>query len=75
MIGGMSSLYRGFWATLVRDIPGSMAYYATYDILRSQFTRSGQDAGTLTTLFCGGNRLSIIEVRGLHITNAQEWLE
>ena len=36
--GGISSLYRGTGATLMRDIPGSMAYFGAYEAVKKMLT-------------------------------------
>ncbi|KAI0225752.1 carnitine transporter, partial [Massospora cicadina] len=36
---GLRSLYKGTTITLIRDVPGSMAYFATYDILKTLFSK------------------------------------
>ena len=35
--GGLRSLFRGSLATLARDVPGSMAYFGTYEILKRNY--------------------------------------
>lgn len=32
---GISGMYRGFWASAWRDVPGWAVYFASYDILKS----------------------------------------
>lgn len=34
--GGMKSLYKGTGATLLRDIPGTIAYFGTYELMKNQ---------------------------------------
>jgi solute carrier family 25 carnitine/acylcarnitine transporter 20/29 len=34
--GGVSSLYKGTFATLARDVPGAIAYFGTYEILKKK---------------------------------------
>lgn len=34
--GGLSSLYKGTFATLARDVPGAVAYFGTYEILKKK---------------------------------------
>jgi solute carrier family 25 carnitine/acylcarnitine transporter 20/29 len=53
--GGIRSLYRGTFATLLRDIPGNFAYFGTYETLKNKFIneKSGElNKGAI--LFCGG---------------------
>jgi solute carrier family 25 (mitochondrial carnitine/acylcarnitine transporter), member 20/29 len=45
--GGFTSLFRGSMATLARDIPGSMAYFGTYEILKRNYL-GGSTFGILT---------------------------
>lgn len=37
--GGLSSLYKGTFATLARDVPGAVAYFGTYEILKKKVRR------------------------------------
>lgn len=46
--GGIASLYKGFFATLVRDIPGSVAYFAAYEITKRLLTPKGHKQGDLS---------------------------
>lgn len=51
--GGMASIYRGTVATLMRDIPGSVAYFGVYEYLKGQLTTPGElNKGAV--LFAGG---------------------
>jgi solute carrier family 25 carnitine/acylcarnitine transporter 20/29 len=53
--GGIRSIYRGTAATLLRDIPASGAYLATYEFLVNKLSKG--DRSTLSpsiTLFSGG---------------------
>uniref|UniRef100_A0A7S2MNV6 Mitochondrial carrier protein n=1 Tax=Helicotheca tamesis TaxID=374047 RepID=A0A7S2MNV6_9STRA len=34
--GGVRSLYRGTMATLLRDVPGSMAWFGTYELIKKE---------------------------------------
>jgi len=38
--GGLSSLFKGWDATLLRDIPGSVAYFFVYEVMLALFGRS-----------------------------------
>jgi len=37
--GGMASLYKGTMATLVRDIPGTVAYFGTYELVKKELMK------------------------------------
>lgn len=51
--GGIRSLYRGTYATLARDVPGSVAYFAVYEWLKKKFNKPGElNKGAI--LFAGG---------------------
>jgi len=53
--GGISSIYRGVGATLLRDGPGSAAYFGSYELTRRLLTPKGSDSlNPLATLFAGG---------------------
>ena len=51
---GVRGLYKGTGLTLLRDVPGSVAYYAAYDLLKQAIGLTGVSEGPLTFLFCGG---------------------
>ena len=54
---GIRGVYRGTGATLLRDVPGSYAYFAGYEFVRRKFIPEGGDAGDLSPLvllFAGG---------------------
>lgn len=54
---GLRGLFRGTVATLWRDVPGSGAWFATYEIMRRSFLKEGQtvsDLHPLVSLFAGG---------------------
>lgn len=55
--GGLSSLYRGWEATLLRDIPGSIGYFGGYEGIKRLLTPSGQNPDELNafrTFVAGG---------------------
>ena len=55
--GGLSSLYRGTFATLLRDVPGSIAYFVGYEWIKKVLTPAGakpSDLSVPVTLFAGG---------------------
>mmetsp|Transcript_23870 Transcript_23870/g.37573 ORF Transcript_23870/g.37573 Transcript_23870/m.37573 type:complete len:349 (-) Transcript_23870:129-1175(-) len=37
--GGIQSLYKGTVATLARDIPGTVAYFGTYELIKRELTK------------------------------------
>lgn len=47
-IGGVRSLYRGYWITLAREIPGSAIYFSNYYYMRNFITSNLQNKSTLT---------------------------
>ena len=59
---GFGGLYKGFGALMLRDVPGWGVYFATYEILKTQFKiqeakKSGQDNSPLNMLikiWCAG---------------------
>lgn len=55
--GGIRSIYKGTAATLLRDIPGSFAYFAGYEWIKRSLTPAGEDPKNLNplkVLFAGG---------------------
>ncbi|KAI8874262.1 mitochondrial carrier [Ramicandelaber brevisporus] len=55
--GGIKSLYRGTVATLMRDVPGSVAYFGAYEVVKKLLTPEGSDPSQLkpgAILFAGG---------------------
>lgn len=51
IVGATKTLYKGTVATILRDAPGSMAYFATYEILKKEiskfYTSNGDKKPTL----------------------------
>ncbi|KAG8761690.1 carnitine transporter [Serendipita sp. 396] len=45
--GGIRSIFRGTFATLARDGPGSAAYFAAYEVAKKALVPKGQEAGDL----------------------------
>lgn len=43
--GGISSVMRGTMMTVIRDVPGNAAYFATYESLKRLFARYSNDFG------------------------------
>ncbi|XP_078034192.1 carnitine/acylcarnitine carrier protein colt, mitochondrial isoform X1 [Augochlora pura] len=52
--GGIRSIYKGTCATLLRDIPASGMYFATYECLKNWLTPEDGSLGLLPTIFAGG---------------------
>ncbi|VDK81495.1 unnamed protein product [Litomosoides sigmodontis] len=54
--GGIRSIYRGSMATLLRDVPASGIYLATYEYLKKLFAGDSEtkNLNPLTTLVAGG---------------------
>jgi solute carrier family 25 carnitine/acylcarnitine transporter 20/29 len=49
--GGIRSLYRGTGATLMRDVPGSMAWFGAYEIIKMKLKQAtGNESGELNPL-------------------------
>lgn len=54
--GGLSSIYRGSVATLMRDIPASGLYFLTYEAFKNYLTDYGKKEITMTgTILAGGS--------------------
>lgn len=53
---GIRGLYKGTALTLLRDVPGSVAYYGAYEIMKLNMPESfpGGASGAFSTVFCGG---------------------
>lgn len=50
---GLKGMYRGFWASAWRDVPGWAAYFGTYDYLKSKdeiCSKLSQDEATVQRL-------------------------
>lgn len=45
--GGIRSIFRGTFATLARDGPGSAAYFAAYEVAKKSLTPKGKEPGDL----------------------------
>ncbi|KAK7059132.1 carnitine transporter [Paramarasmius palmivorus] len=55
--GGLKSIYRGSGATLMRDGPGSAAYFAAYEVTKKALTPAGSSPSDLNlgaVVFAGG---------------------
>ncbi|CAG9828785.1 unnamed protein product [Diabrotica balteata] len=54
--GGISSIYRGAGATLLRDVPASGMYFLTYEAIKDYVTEYGtKDITILGTILAGGS--------------------
>jgi solute carrier family 25 carnitine/acylcarnitine transporter 20/29 len=55
--GGLSSVFRGWEATLLRDVPGSIGYFGGFEAIKRGLTPAGQDPSELNafrTFVAGG---------------------
>ncbi|CAF4419111.1 unnamed protein product, partial [Adineta steineri] len=55
--GGIRSIYRGTALTLMRDVPATGVYFASYEYLKKALTPEGHSTSELSalkTLFAGG---------------------
>ncbi|KAL1492689.1 hypothetical protein ABEB36_010906 [Hypothenemus hampei] len=53
--GGITSIFRGFGATLLRDVPASGVYFLTYEAVQNYITNNkDQQPSILGTIFSGG---------------------
>jgi len=55
--GGIRSVFKGTFATALRDVPGSIAYFGAYEIIKKALTPEGSDPSklkVLPVLFAGG---------------------
>jgi len=56
--GGIRNIYKGSAATLIRDVPGSIAWFGAYEIIKSLISEfQGVEKGKLSplaTMFAGG---------------------
>ncbi|RKP08028.1 mitochondrial carrier domain-containing protein [Thamnocephalis sphaerospora] len=54
--GGIRGIYKGTAATLLRDVPGSVAYFGAYELFKKWFTPAGKSAGDISpvAVFCAG---------------------
>ncbi|KAG0005514.1 carnitine transporter [Entomortierella chlamydospora] len=55
--GGIASIFRGSGATLLRDGPGSAAYFVAYELVKKALIPAGgtaEDLNPLTVMFAGG---------------------
>jgi solute carrier family 25 carnitine/acylcarnitine transporter 20/29 len=46
--GGIRALYKGTAATLLRDVPGSVAYFGAYEFFKKAFTPAGKTTNDLS---------------------------
>lgn len=52
--GGITKLYRGWTATVIRDVPGSIAYFGCYGLTRQLLPQDEDKLNTASILFAGG---------------------
>ncbi|KAJ2534550.1 carnitine transporter, partial [Coemansia sp. RSA 1933] len=46
--GGIGSLFKGTCATLLRDVPGSVAYFGAYELIKRGLTSQGAGQGSVS---------------------------
>ncbi|XP_046747396.1 congested-like trachea protein [Diprion similis] len=52
--GGVRSIFKGTYATLLRDVPASGVYFMIYELLQRWLTPEGGKLGVVSTIFAGG---------------------
>jgi solute carrier family 25 (mitochondrial carnitine/acylcarnitine transporter), member 20/29 len=52
--GGIRNLYKGFTATLMRDVPAKAGYFGTYEYLKKEFRQNNIELNAAVTIFMGG---------------------
>lgn len=57
--GGIRSVFRGSFATLARDGPGSAAYFATYEIIKRRLTPEGSGELSLLAVMAAGGAAGV----------------
>ncbi len=57
--GGVRSVFRGSFATLARDGPGSAAYFATYEILKKKLTPENSTELSLPAILTAGGAAGV----------------
>ncbi|KAG7381134.1 hypothetical protein PHYPSEUDO_006415 [Phytophthora pseudosyringae] len=60
--GGLSSIFRGWEATLLRDVPGSVGYFGGFEAIKRGLTPKGKDPSDLNAfrVFVAGGFAGII---------------
>ncbi|KAJ1731665.1 carnitine transporter [Coemansia sp. Benny D160-2] len=48
--GGITSLFKGTCATLLRDVPGSVAYFGAYELIKKALTNQSAGQGSISPL-------------------------
>ncbi|GAB5369083.1 hypothetical protein AAMO2058_001374800 [Amorphochlora amoebiformis] len=51
---GLSALFRGGFATLLREVPGGAVYFGAYELMSRSLTKKGEKASTLAIIAGGG---------------------
>ncbi|KAJ1897316.1 carnitine transporter [Kickxella alabastrina] len=46
--GGITSLFKGTCATLLRDVPGSVAYFGAYELIKKSLTNQSAGQGSIS---------------------------
>ncbi|CAH0562419.1 unnamed protein product [Brassicogethes aeneus] len=57
--GGISSIYRGSGATLLRDIPASGMYFLTYEVVKEWFAKGSKEPPSIFGTICAGGAAGV----------------
>lgn len=64
--GGLRSVFRGTFATLLRDVPANGVYFVTYEGLKTKLRPEGStELSALSTIFAGGTAGILFWVVGI----------
>ena len=59
--GGIRSVFKGSSATVMRDVPGNAAYFASYEFLRRTFAKvEGREQASLGSTFMAGGLAGVV---------------
>lgn len=63
--GGFRSIFRGTFATLIRDVPATGVYFVSYETLKVKFRPEGKELSAIGTLLAGGTSGVLFWVVGI----------